>query len=86
MNIGPEIETPYPTRGTWDQSARQEVTSYKDPSALWTHTFKNIILPQTSFAGGNYLCFECAVRIRPQDVDCLVSTKLGHVSALISFN
>ena len=47
-----------PLVGTWDQAAKQEVTSYKDPlPSLWTewltHTCENIILPQTSFAGSN---------------------------------
>ena len=31
-NMGPGTETPL--EGTWDQAARQEVTSYRDP--LWT--------------------------------------------------
>ena len=51
-NMGPETEIPL--EGTWDQSARQEVTSYRDPSPQWTDTCElNITLPQTSFAGGN---------------------------------
>ena len=38
--------------GTWDQAARQEVTSYRDPPEQ-TNRCKNSTLPQTSFAGGN---------------------------------
>ena len=58
-NMRPETEIPL--EGTWDQSAGQEVTSYRDQSAgqevtsytRMTHASKNITLPQTSFAGGN---------------------------------
>ena len=49
-------ETPLdrdPSEGTWDQAARQEVTSYRDPTVnRMTDASKNITLPQTSFAGG----------------------------------
>ena len=58
----PRTETPYkehrtrdtdPPEGTWDQEARQEMTSYRDsPSRAQTDTCKNITLPQTSFAAG----------------------------------
>ena len=41
-----------PPEGTWDQVARQEVTSYRDPHGQ-TNRCKNITLPQTSFLGGN---------------------------------
>ena len=35
-------------------AARQEVTSYRDPSVnRMSHICKNITLPQTSFADGN---------------------------------
>ena len=48
-----------PREGTWDQVARMEVTSYKDPPPpptmdRMTDICKNITLPQTSFAGGKY--------------------------------
>ena len=45
-----------PIKETWDQSARQEVTSYRDhhpqPMTRMTHASEIITLPQTSFAGG----------------------------------
>ena len=50
--MGPETETPQ--EGTWDQSARQEVTLYRvtsPPVNSMTDASKNITLPQTSFAG-----------------------------------
>ena len=71
----PWRETPlggrhFPTEGTWDQAARKEVTSYRDPPhpPLWTewltHACENIILPKTSFAGGNYPWIElCTVHL-----------------------
>ena len=43
-----------PPEGTWDQAARQEVTSYRDLLPCvdrMTDMCKNITLPQTSFAG-----------------------------------
>ena len=44
-------------QGTWDQWARQEVTSYRDtspsPVNRMTGACKNIILSQTFFVGGN---------------------------------
>ena len=49
MNMGPGAETAL--EGTCDQAARQEVTSYRDPSGQ-TNTSENITLPQNSFAGG----------------------------------
>ena len=51
-NIGPGTER-HP-EGTWDQAARQEMTSYRDlpPLDRLTDTCKTITLPQTSFAGG----------------------------------
>ena len=56
-----DLHTEIPWTGipqaTWDQTARQELTSYRDP--LWTEWLtdrcKNITLPQTSFAGGKKL-------------------------------
>ena len=49
----PGTETPL--EGTWDQTAKQELTSYRDlPMDRMTDTCKNITLPQTSFAGGKY--------------------------------
>ena len=43
-----------PLEGTWDQAARQEVTSYRDPHLdRMTDASENITLPRTSFAGGN---------------------------------
>ena len=59
--MGPGTENPWkehgtrdrdPMEGTWDQTARKEVTSYRAPRGQ-TDTCKNITLPQTSFAGGN---------------------------------
>ena len=42
-----------PLEGTWDQVARQEVTSYRDPPVnRMTDMCKNITFPQTSFEGG----------------------------------
>ena len=55
-NMGPETEIP--SEGTWDQAARQEVTSYKVPLPTvdrMTDASKNITLPQTSFAGDKYI-------------------------------
>ena len=61
-NMRPGTETPWkehgardrgPLEGTWDQAARQEVTSYRDPPCGQTNTYKIITLPQTPFAGGN---------------------------------
>ena len=65
-SLSPFTETPFteitlprdpspdrdPQERTWDQAARQEVTSYRDPRGQ-TDTCKNSTLPQTSFAGGN---------------------------------
>ena len=34
MNIGPETEIPLPPIGTWDQTTRQEATSFRDPLPL----------------------------------------------------
>ena len=51
-NMAPGTEKP--PEGTWDQAARQEVTSYRDLPCGQTDTCKNITLPQTSFADGNY--------------------------------
>ena len=45
-----------PPQGTWDQAARHEVTSHRDPpynTNRMTDASENITLPQTSFAGGN---------------------------------
>ena len=45
-----------PPKGTWDQEAKQEVTSYKDPFPpvnKKTDRCKNVTLRQTSFVGGN---------------------------------
>ena len=58
LDRGPQTETPPgqrpPGEGTWDQAARQEVTSYSPPCSEWlAHASENITLPQTSFAGGN---------------------------------
>ena len=49
-NMG--LGTKTPLKGTWDHAARQEVSSYRNPCEQ-THTCENIIVPQTSFAGGN---------------------------------
>ena len=47
----PQAKNPLHPEGTWDQAARQEVTSYKDlPVDRMT---ENITLPQTSFTDGN---------------------------------
>ena len=46
-NMGPETETLL--KGTWDQSSRQEVTSYRDPPCGHTDTCKKITLPKISF-------------------------------------
>ena len=43
-----------PLKGTWDQAARQEVTSYKDPPMDRHTPVKEITLPLTSFPGGKY--------------------------------
>ena len=65
-SLSPFTETPFteiplprdpspdrdPQERTWDQAARQEVTSYRDPSEQ-TDTCENSTLPQTSLAGGN---------------------------------
>ena len=50
--MGPETETT--PEGTWDQAVRQEVTSYRNPHPVnrMTHASENVVLPQTSFAGG----------------------------------
>ena len=58
----PWIETPWkehgirdrdPLEGRWDQAARQEVTSYRDPHGKNEHTIsENITLPYTLFGGG----------------------------------
>ena len=45
-------QTETPLEGTWHQAARQEVTSYRDPSEQ-TNRCKNSTLPQTFFAGSN---------------------------------
>ena len=60
LDTDPKTETPWtqtlpdrdPLEGTWHQAARQEVTSYRDPSEQ-TNRCKNSTLPQTSFAGSN---------------------------------
>ena len=46
-----------PPERTWDQAAKQEMTSYIDPHG-GTDTCENITLPQTSFAGDNYAVFK----------------------------
>ena len=45
-----------PIGGTWDQAARQEVASYRDPPSVnrMTDGSENITLAQTTFAGGKY--------------------------------
>ena len=51
----PGTETPHPLEGTYDQAARQEMTSYRDTPQMYrmTDASENITLPQTSFTGGN---------------------------------
>ena len=53
--LGRDPSGQWPLEGTWDQAARQEVTSYRDtaPVDRTTDKCKNISLPQTSFADGN---------------------------------
>ena len=44
-----------PPEGIWDQTARQGVTSYRDPPDRMTDTYKNITLSRILFAGGKYV-------------------------------
>ena len=80
--MGPETETP---KGTWDQAARQEITS---PDRM-TDATKNFTLHQTSFEGGNkpfermyltrlvemFKCFRTATLIiMPVHFECFFSS------------
>ena len=64
-NMGPETETPL--EGTWDQAAREEVTSYRDPLPVdrITDASKNVTLPQTSFALGNNMMLFHSLSTKP---------------------
>ena len=60
--------------GTWDQAAKQEITSHRDPYCGQTNTCENITLPQTSFAGGNKrqtkkLSLNFEAKVRPTEVN-----------------
>ena len=80
-----------PPKGSWDQTQREEVTSYRDPLphvGRMTDMCKNVTLPQTSFAGGNnlFVMYTCAYKIRcPYLENSLLSGVAGRLRRYVGY-